>query len=101
PARRSRDPAPDHPALPSPHQREGQALPPDHAARVGQGGLSTARIDSATRRCQTGSSTTTGTGPTAPSETVRRSAAFTTSVGRTATQGNCAFAGRIANATPD
>jgi hypothetical protein len=45
--------------------------------------LSTAHIDSATRRCHTGSTTTTGRDRTARSETGHRSAAFTTSVGRT------------------
>ena len=44
---------------------------------------STAHIDSATRRCHTGSTTTTSAGHTAHSETGLRSAAFTTSVGRT------------------
>jgi transposase len=43
----------------------------------------TAHTDSATRRCQTGSTTTTGTGHTARSATGHRSAAFTTSVVRT------------------
>jgi Integrase core domain len=42
-----------------------------------------ALTDSATKRCHTGSSTTTGAGRTARSETGLRSAAFTTSVGRT------------------
>ena len=45
----------------------------------------TAHIDNATtRRCHTGSTTTTGAGRTARSETAHRSAVFTTSVGRTA-----------------
>ena len=34
-ARRPRDQAPTHPALPAPDQREGRALPPDHGPRVG------------------------------------------------------------------
>src|SRR3989442_1770983 len=44
----------------------------------------TAHIDTATPRCHTGSTTTTSDGRTAHSETGPRSAAFTTSVGRTA-----------------
>jgi transposase InsO family protein len=47
-------------------------------------GSRTAHIDSATRPCHTGSTITTGDGRTARSETGHRSAAFTTSVGRTA-----------------
>src|SRR5918995_6640810 len=52
-------------------------------------GSSTARIDSATRRCHTGSSTTTGADHTARWETGLRSAAFTTSVGRTPSRRAC------------
>ena len=44
----------------------------------------TAHLDTATPRCHTGSTTTTGDDRTAHSETGHRSAAFTTSVGRTA-----------------
>ncbi len=49
----------------------------------GRTGSPTAHIDTATRRCHTGSTTTTDEGRTAHSETGHRSAAFTTSVGRT------------------
>src|SRR5206468_7127371 len=50
----------------------------------GPTGSATAHIDNATRRCHTGSTTTTREGRTAHSATGHRSAAFTTSVGRTA-----------------
>jgi Integrase core domain len=43
----------------------------------------TAHLDTAPRHCHTGSTTTTGADRTAQSATGRRSAAFTTSVGRT------------------
>jgi transposase len=49
----------------------------------GPTGSPTAHIDSATKRCHTGSTTTTGRGRTVRSETGHRSVAFTTSVGRT------------------
>src|SRR6266480_5340651 len=47
-----------------------------------------AHIDNATGRCHTGSATTTGRGRAARSEASHRSAAFTTSVGRTASPGS-------------
>ena len=50
----------------------------------GRKASATAHIDTATPPCHTGSSTTTGADLTARSETGLRSAAFTTSVGRTA-----------------
>jgi transposase len=77
-------PSPHDPALPATHQWQGRALPPDDGARVGLRGSPTAHIDSATRPCHTGSTITTGDGRTVRSETGHRSAAFTTSVGRTA-----------------
>src|SRR5262245_60778722 len=46
----------------------------------------TARLDTGPRRCHTGSSTTTQADRTAHSETDHPSAAFTTSVGRTASR---------------
>jgi hypothetical protein len=49
----------------------------------GPTGSSTPPIDSATQPCHTGSSTTTSADHTAHSEASLRSAAFTTSVGRT------------------
>src|SRR5581483_10848996 len=49
----------------------------------GPTGSPTAHIDTATPPCHTGSTTTTGDGHTARSETGHQSAAFTTSVGRT------------------
>ncbi|MGH3111354.1 MAG: DDE-type integrase/transposase/recombinase, partial [Gaiellaceae bacterium] len=52
----------------------------------GHTGSPIAHIDTATRLCQSGSTTTTGDGHTAHSETGLRSAAFTTSVGRTSSQ---------------
>ena len=82
-ARPPRHPPPDHRALPATHQRQGRALPPDDGARMGLRPQPTAHIDNATRRCHTGSTTTTANGHTAHSATGHRSAAFTTSVGRT------------------
>ena len=78
-----RHPAPDHPALPAPHQRQGRTLPPDDGPRMGLRPQPTAHTTTATTPCHTGSTTTTGDGHTAHSATGHRSAAFTTSVGRT------------------
>ena len=50
-------------ALPAPHQRQGRALPPDDGATSGPTASSTALIDNATRRCHTGSTTTTSDRP--------------------------------------
>src|SRR5882724_9994305 len=60
----------------------------------GPTGSSTAHIDNAPRRCHTGSTTTTGEDPTARSAAGHPSAAFTTSVGRTARQGSRRSAAR-------
>jgi hypothetical protein len=54
----------------------------------GPTGSRTAHTDNATRRCHTGSTTTTGTGRTARSETGLQSPAFITSVGRTTSGGD-------------
>ena len=52
---RARHQAPDHPALPAAHQRQGRALPPNHGPRVGLRPEPTAHTATATEPCHTGS----------------------------------------------
>ena len=79
-----RHPPPHHRALPAAHQRQGRALPPDHGTRMGL----RARLpltSTPQRRPATLARQLQPTGDhTAHSATGHRSAAFTTSVGRTA-----------------
>ena len=83
-ARPPRHPPPHHQALPATHQRQGRALPPDDGTRMGLRARLPLTSTPQRTPCHTGSTTTTGDDHTAHSETDHRSAAFTTSVGRTA-----------------
>ena len=69
------------PTGPAPTARSNASTRPWRAS--GPTDSPTAHTDNATKRCHTGSTTTTGKDPTAQSETGHPSAAFTTSVGRT------------------
>jgi Integrase core domain len=85
-------------ALPATHQRQGRALPPKRWRANGHTDSSTAPTANAPPHCHTGSTTTTQRGHTAHSEADPRSAAFTTSVSRTASgrgsQGIASLRGR-------
>ena len=85
-ARRPQHPPPDHRALPAAHQRQGRALPPDNGTRVGLRPrlplTPTTKPGSATLARALQQKQTT---QLPRSETDPRSAAFTTSAGRTAT----------------
>ena len=70
-------------AIPAPHQRQGRTLPPDDGPRMGLRTHLPLTSTTQHRPCHTGSTTTTTDDHTARSETDPRSAAFTTSVGRT------------------
>jgi transposase len=73
------------PPSPTGRGRTGRSSASTKRSRAsGRTASPTAHTASATRRCHTGLSTTTGADRTARSETDHRSAAFTTSVGRTA-----------------
>ena len=85
-ARPPRHPPPHHQALPAPHQRQGRTLPPDHGTRMGIRTRLPLTPPPQRRPATLARHTTTGDGHTAHSETGHPSAAFTTSVGRTASR---------------
>jgi transposase len=83
-ARPARHPPPHHRAVPAAHQRESRAHPPDDGTRMGIRPRLPQPSTPQPKHCHTGSTPTTTDDHTAQSATGHQSAAFTTSVGRTA-----------------
>ena len=62
-ARPATNPAPDHQALPAPHQRQGRTLPPNDGTRMGLRARLPHHTTTAPPPCHTGSTTTTRARP--------------------------------------
>ena len=83
---RHADPAPHDQALPAAHQRQGRALPPDDGARMGLRARLPLTPRTRRRAATLARPLQHARGHTAHSEADPRSAAFTTSVGRTSSR---------------